>query len=261
MTKEEEQQQKIVKPYTVMASGVAAMLAALFTSKLGVAGTLIGTALTAMTINLGSAILSAQLEKASTRVSALPTTVRDRLSTQQVRVPGKPSPEPDPESPARPEARDKRGDLLSRLRAIPNYLKNLPSARRRSILLTGVLAGLVATFIGLGGITGIELASGKNLSCQLWSECPATTTGAPTGSSGGSGLSILGGPSYSNPTSTPGEQQPAPQDQQVPQQQRPAEPAQPAPNDGAGQPDQQQGAEPAQPKADPNAEEPAVPGR
>ncbi len=83
-----QQQQKIVKPYTVMASGMAALMAALFTSKLGVAGTLIGTALTAMTINLGSVILTAQLEKASIRVSALPTTVRGRLSTQQVRVPG-----------------------------------------------------------------------------------------------------------------------------------------------------------------------------
>lgn len=266
MAEEEKQQQKIVRPYTVMASGVAAIVAALFTSKLGVAGTLIGTALTAMTINLGSAVLTAQLEKASTRVSALPTTVRDRLSTQQVRVPGKPSPEPDPESPTRPEARDKRGGLLSRLRAIPNYLKNLSPARRRSILLTGVLTGLVATFIGLGGITGIELATGKNISCQLWRECPTTTTGAPTGSSGGSGLSILGGspvatPEANPPQNVPGEQQPVPQDQQVPGQQRPAEPAQPAPNNGAGQPDQQQGADPAQPKADPNAEEPAAPGR
>ena len=268
---EEEKQQKLVKPYTVAASGLAAIVAALFTSKLGVAGTLIGTALTAMTINLGSAILSAQLEKASTRVSALPTTVRDRLSTQQVRVPGKPSPEPDPESPARTEARDKRGGLLSRLRAIPNYLKNLPPARRRSILLAGILAGLAATIIGLGGITGIELATGQNLSCQLWRECPTTTTGAPTGSSGGPNLSILGGssaatPQPNPPQNVPGEQQPAPPDQQqVPgqQQQRPAEePAQPAaPNDGAGQPDQQQGADPAQPKVDPNAEEPATPGR
>ena len=268
MAEEEKQQQKTVKPYTVMASGMAAMVAALFTSKLGVAGTLIGTALTAMTINLGSAILTAQLEKASTRVSALPTTVRDRLSTQQVRVPGKPSTEPDPESPARTEARDKRGGLLSRLRAIPNYLKNLSPARRRSILLTGALAGLVATFIGLGGITGIELATGQNLSCQLWRECPTTTTTteASTGSSGGSSLSIFGGSPAATPESNPsqnvpGEQQPGPQDQQVPGQQRPAEPAQPAPNDGAGQQDQQQGADPAQPKADPNAEEPAAPGR
>jgi len=266
MAEQEKQQQKIVKPYTVMASGVAAMLAALFTSKLGVAGTLIGTALTAMTINLGSAVLTAQLEKASTRVSALPTTVRDRLSTQQVHVPGKPSPEPDPESPAQAEARDKRGGLLSRLRSIPNYLKNLSPARRRSILLTGVLAGLVATFIGLGGITGIELASGKNISCQLWRECPTATTGASAGSSGGASLSIFGGssaatPQANPPQNVPGEQQPAPQDQQVPQQQRPAEPAQPAPDDGVGQPGQQQGADPAQPNADPNAEEPATPGR
>ncbi len=267
---EEEKQQRLVKPYTVMASGLAAMVAALFTSKLGVAGTLIGTALTAMTINLGSAVLSAQLEKASTRVSALPTTVRDRLSTQQVRVPGKQSPDPDPEPPAWPEAGSKREGLLSRLQAIPNYLKNLPSARRRSIILAGVLAGLAATIIGLGGITGIELATGQNLSCQLWRECPATLTGAPTGSSGGSGLSILlDGPSVATPQANPpqnvpGQQQPAPSDQQqVPgqQQQRPAEPAQPAPNDGARQPDQQQGADPAQPKVDPNAEEPATPGR
>ncbi len=262
MAEEEKQQQKLVKPYTVMASGMAAIVAALFTSKLGVAGTLIGTALTAMTINLGSAILGAQLEKASSRVSALPTTVRDRLSTQQVRVPGKPSPEPDPEPSARPGARSKREGLLSRLRAIPNYLKNLPSAQRRGILLAGVLAGLAATIIGLGGITGIELVSGKNLSCQLWRECPTTMPGSPTGTSGGSGLSILGGSSGPNLPSTPVEQQPATPDQQIPgqQQQRPAEPAQPAPNDGAGQPDQQ-GADPAQPKADPNAEEPATPGR
>lgn len=60
---EAEKQQKLVKLYTMIASGMAAMVAALFTSKLGVAGTLIGTALTAMTINLGSAVLSAQLAK------------------------------------------------------------------------------------------------------------------------------------------------------------------------------------------------------
>lgn len=60
---EAERQQKLVKLYTMIVSGMAAMVVALFTSKLGVAGTLIGTALTAMTINLGSAVLSAQLAK------------------------------------------------------------------------------------------------------------------------------------------------------------------------------------------------------
>ena len=60
---EAEKQQKLVKLYTMIASGMAAMVAALFTSKLGVAGTLIGAALTAMTINLGSAVLSASWRK------------------------------------------------------------------------------------------------------------------------------------------------------------------------------------------------------
>ena len=257
---EEDKQQKLVKPYAVIASGMAAIVAALFTSKLGVAGTLIGTALTAMTINLGSAILSAQLEKASTKVTTLPTNVRDRLSTQQVRIPGKESPEPDPEPPKRPDAGGQREGLLSRLRSIPDYLKNLPSARRRSILLAGVMAGLVATVVGLGGVTGIELASGKNLSCQFWSECSTTTTtGAPAGSSGGQGLSIFGGSLEPNTPSAPEDQQPVPADQQAPgQQQRPVEPA---PDDGAVQPGQRKDAEPAQPKGDPNVEEPATPGR
>ena len=260
---EEEKQQKLVKPYTVVASGMAAIVAALFTSKLGVAGTLIGTALTAMTINLGSAILSAQLEKASTKVTTLPTNVRDRLSTQKVRIPGKESPEPDPPEPSTKANEDRqRGRLLSRLRSIPDYLKNLPSARRRSILLAGILAGLVATIIGLGGVTGIELASGKNLSCQFWSEC-STTAGTPAGSSGGPGLSIFGGAPSSNAPLMPEDQQPAPPDQQQApgQQQRPVEPA---PDDGAVQPGQRQDAEPAepaQPKGNPNGEEPATPGR
>ncbi len=146
------------------------MVAALFTSKLGVARTLIGTALTAMTINLGSAVLSAQLERASTKFSTLATNVRDRLSTQKVRIP-EPVPEPSTRS---TNGGGQRGRPLSRLRSIPDYSKNLTSARRRSILLAGVLAGLVATIIGLGDVTGIELASGKNLSCQFWSECSTT---------------------------------------------------------------------------------------
>ncbi len=100
---EAEKSQKLVKPYTVIASGMAAVVAALFTSRLGVAGTLIGTALTAMTINLGSAVLSAQLEKASSKASVLPSTIRGSLSTQQIRMPGKQPSDPEPETQSRTE--------------------------------------------------------------------------------------------------------------------------------------------------------------
>src|SRR5215204_5240634 len=101
---EEQKSQKVVKTYKAVAAGIASVVTAVFTSKLGVAGTLIGTALTAILITLISAALKAQLEKASNTISGLPGAVQGRLSTQQLRIPGKPNPEPNPEPTARPEA-------------------------------------------------------------------------------------------------------------------------------------------------------------
>src|SRR4028118_360423 len=217
---EEEKSQKVVESYKAVAAGIASVLAAVFTSRLGVAGTLIGTAVTAVLITLGSAIFKAQLMKASHRISGLPSTVRGRLSTQQVRIPGKPSAEPNPEPAAKPEAADKRfRGLLSRLRAMPGFLRDLPSNQRRKMLVAGLLAGLSATAIGLAGVTGIELAGGKTLSCMVWSSCWDDDESG--GSSRRSGLSILGG--YAGAGTTPSgdfpkEQPSAPgSDQQAPQ--------------------------------------------
>src|SRR4028118_60003 len=88
---EEEKSQKVVESYKAVAAGIASVLAAVFTSTLGVAGTLIGTAATAVLITLGSALFKVQLMKATNKVSGLPDTVRGRLSTQQIRIPGKPN--------------------------------------------------------------------------------------------------------------------------------------------------------------------------
>lgn len=230
---EEEKSQKVVETYKAVAAGIASVLAAVFTSKLGVAGTLIGTALTATMITLIAAILKAQLMKASHTISGLPSAVQGRFSTQQLRIPGKPGPEPNPEPEARPGA--KRGwlsGLRSRLRALPGFLRELPSAQRRRVLLAGLLAGLVATIIGLGTVTGIELAGGNTLSCLVWA-CPEDET-ASAKSSGRLGLSIFGGYSgpqtRSVPSDAPSEEQwnlPK-NNQQVPQQRQPAgQPAQP----------------------------------
>jgi hypothetical protein len=54
---EEEKSQKVVETYKAVAAGIASVLAAVFTSRLGVAGTLIGTAITAVLITLTSALL------------------------------------------------------------------------------------------------------------------------------------------------------------------------------------------------------------
>jgi hypothetical protein len=248
---QEGKSQTYVETHKAVAAGIASVIAAVFTSRLGVAGTLIGTAVTAIVITLGSAIFKAQLMKASHRISGLPETVRGRLSTQQIRIPGKPNAEPNPEPAARPEAEtiEKRPGLLSRLRAVPGFLRDLPSAQRRRVLLAGLLAGLLAAVIGLGTVTGIELVGGKNLSCMVWS-CPDDSESE--GSSSSSGLSIFGGRSYGSSTDTrnvpSGEQQVAPGNQQQVPAQPNGQPAQPDASGGTGQPDgPPQGVDPSQP--------------
>src|SRR5215210_5677809 len=221
---EEEKSQKVVESYKAVAAGIASVLAAVFTSRLGVAGTLIGTALAAVLITLVSALLKVQLMKASTKISGLPDTVRGRFATQQIRIPGRPNAEPA----AQPEAADERSPgLLSRLRALPGFLRDLPSNQRRRALVAGLLAGLVAAAIGLASGTGIELVGGKTLSCMVWSSCPDDDESG--GSSGGSSLSILGGYSGAGTGGTgvtpSGEQPSAPVNgQQVPKQQPGGEP-------------------------------------
>src|SRR5215210_7283757 len=101
---EEEKSQKVVESYKAVAAGIASVLAAVFTSRLGVAGTLIGTAMAAVLITLVSALLKVQLMKASTKISGLPDTVRGRFATQQIRIPGRPNAEPA----AQPETADER---------------------------------------------------------------------------------------------------------------------------------------------------------
>lgn len=244
---EEGKSQKVVETYKAVAAGLASVLAAVFTSRLGVAGTLIGTAMAAVLITLGSALFKVQLMKATDKISGLPNTVRGRFSTQQIRIPGKPNAEPNPAP-----ASDRSPGLLSRLRAMPGFLRDLPSNQRRKTLVAGLLAGLVATVIGLAGVTGIELAGGNTLSCMVWSSCSDDESG---NSSRASGLSILGG--YSGTGATPSGEQPSVpgSDQQAPQGPD-GESAQP----GAGGTPQQpgepgKGTNPAQPGA--GSEEPA----
>ncbi|MDQ3926923.1 MAG: hypothetical protein M3272_08075 [Actinomycetota bacterium] len=262
---EEQKSQKVVETYKAVAAGIASVVTAVFTSKLGVAGTLIGTALTATLITLISAALKVQLMKASDTISGLPSAVQGRSSTQQLRIPGRPNPEPNPVLAAGPKASGGRlsglGPRLraipARLRALPGFLRELPAVQRRKMLLAGVLAGLVATVIGLSTVTGIELAGGNTLSCLVWTCAEDETASAK--SSGHSGLSILGGRSLSSTQGTPsvdpsGGQPFAPQNgEQVPQQRQPTgQPAQPPGIDEGVLQQQQQpyetprGADPAQ---------------
>src|SRR5919112_1207984 len=101
----------IVSPPQVMSAGLAATAASLVTSRFGVAGTLIGAALTAMIITGGSAILRAYLEAASGRVRGMPTKLRARRGQLKAgsfddAMPGRP---------------DLRNNFVGRMRAVLDW--------------------------------------------------------------------------------------------------------------------------------------------
>ena len=244
----EETSQKAVETNEAVAAGIASVVTAGFTSKFGVAGTLIGTALTAMFITIISTILKAQLMKASQTIAGLPAMMQESLPTQHISIPGNRGPEPEPEPAAQPK-KATGGWLHSmcwRLRTITIFLKDLPSAQRRKVLLAGILAGLVATLIGLGTITGIEFAGGKTLSCIVWS----CSVSAEESSASGQPLSILGGFAYTETSANPPfdekQQGTSGGGQQAPEDQQPSE----------GSPAQKDDATPRQPSEVPGKEEP-----
>ena len=169
-----------------MAAGLAATAASFVTSRFGVAGTLLGAALTAMIITGGSAIFRSYLEAASGRVRGMPTKLRARRGQQEGggfsgTMPGRP---------------DLRDNFVGRMRAALDWFRHLPTLNRRSILMKGLLAAAVAFVICMGVVWGAEKVIGNSLSCGLWAKCPygAAPGIHPAGYGGtGAGSSISGG--------------------------------------------------------------------
>ncbi len=158
MSNRSRQEGPVVSAPQVVAAGLASTAAAFLTSKFGVAGSLLGAALTAMIITGGSAILKAYLEN----------------FTGSVRTLGR-----------RPDLRE---NFISRMRAAMGWFFHLPPLRRRSILIKGLIAATVAFVIGMGGVYGAEKLIGNSLSCGLWSNCPAgATPGVHLGGANGTG--------------------------------------------------------------------------
>ena len=169
-----------------MAAGLAATAASFVTSRFGVAGTLLGAALTAMIITGGSAIFRSYLEAASGRVRGMPTKLRARRGQQEGGGFGG-------TMPGRPNLRD---NFVGRMRAALDWFRHLPTLNRRSILIKGLLAAAVAFVICMGVVWGAEKVIGNSLSCGLWAKCPygAAPGIHPAGYGGtGAGSSISGG--------------------------------------------------------------------
>lgn len=244
--------QPTVSLSAVVAAGLASATAALMTSRFGVAGTIIGAALTTMIITGGSAILKAYLESVSGKVRRVPGKVRERASRSRAsdREPGRgPEMPSGPNPPGRP---DLLNNSMGRLRAALNWFSNLSLPRKRYILSAALVPAAVAFLIGMGTVTGVELAAGKSLSCGVWDRCPVSADGTEVGTR----PSLLGaGARATDPEQIQDQQQVADpvQEQQVPADPG-AQPSQPA------TPQQDMPSEPATPvdPAVPAQEDPAL---
>ena len=158
-----------------MAAGLASTAAALVTSRFGVAGTLLGAALTAMIITGGSAVLKAYIENAAGRVRGGATRLQERRAGRATAAaapaePDTPTAQANPPNPpGRPDLRD---NFAGRMRAAVNWFRQLPTPARRPILIKALVAAGVAFVICMVAIWGVEKVIGNSLSCGLWSSCP-----------------------------------------------------------------------------------------
>jgi len=245
---DEARQAPLVNGSQILAAGFASAGAALITSKFGVAGTLLGAALTTMIITGGSAILKAYLESVTGNVRKVPTSLRARREQRKARRYAGTLPE-------RPDLRD---NLAGRMRAALDWFSHLPPLTRRSILIKGLIAATIAFVIGMGAVFAVEKGIGNSLSCGIWAKCPdGATPGIHLGGDRDSGA----GSTFSfGRAKTPSYERPTPafrQDQQAPSY-RQGEPGynRPAPSGSRNEPGRgilqpaqpMQREDPAQPK-------------
>ena len=146
----EEQKQTVFEPAKVIAVGIAAPLASLLTSRFGIAGTMLGLAISSVILTVLVDALKVYLARASTKVVKVPSGLRTGFYRQGIR--------------GRTRA------LLSRFLSFPT--RPLSPKRRRSILVGSLIAAGISFLVGLMVVTGVEASVGKSLSCWLWSECP-----------------------------------------------------------------------------------------
>ena len=178
MSKADGQGTPVISGSQVFAAGLASTTAAFVTSKFGVAGTILGAALTTMIITGGAAILNAYLKSVTGNVRKVPQKLWARRERRKAARYAEP---PTETLPGRPDLRD---NFMGRLRAAVGWLSHLPLPARSSILVKGLIAAAVAFAISMGTIYALERGIGNSLSCWLWGNCPEGAT---------SGIHRLGG--------------------------------------------------------------------
>ena len=164
-----QQQETVFDLPKVLAVGIASPAAAAITSRFGVAGTLIGLALSSVFITAAVDFLKVYLARVPGAVTTIPGGFRKRSSLQNV---------------------------FERMRRPFSKFASLPRPRRRSILIGSIVAAGISFAVGLIVVTGLELGVGKSLSCWVWDECSTEESSADdsSGAARASTLpSVLGG--------------------------------------------------------------------
>jgi hypothetical protein len=210
---EEQQRQQILDPAKIAAGGVAAPLAAFLTSRFGVAGTMVGLALSAVVATTVSDILKEYLKRTPDTVKNIPGSVRAGFSLKNVR---------------------------GMVTAPFSWFLSLSPSRKRAMLVSSIVAGVIAFLIGTSAVTALEVGVGKNLSCWVWSECSTGSSSTGKEASRTSTLpSILGGGQDMASSNTPQQPQQQGEPSAIPTAKTPvSSPSgqQPPPSASEGQP-------------------------
>lgn len=165
----------------MLAAGLASAGAAAATSRFGVAGTLVGAALTTMIITGGSAVIKSYLENIGGRIQSVPQKLRtNRMREQAGRGAGQPTAgQPADDAPTQAvEARGERRGFLQKIRSAFGWFRGLPSSAKRSILLKAAIPMVLVFVIAIVAVTGAEFLGGQTLSCMVWGECYAAADGS-----------------------------------------------------------------------------------
>jgi hypothetical protein len=234
----QQHQQQIIDLPKVVAGAVASPLAAILTSRFGVAGTMVGLAVSAVVVTTISDILKVYLARVPGTVKKIPGGFTKKPLWQRI---------------------------LYSFRLPFSKFSSLDPARRRSILTRSLVAGVIVFLIGLIVVTGVEASVGQNLSCWVWKNCPAQSSSTGDGSASqttstlpsilGGGQGTISSTSLQSTPSTPQQQQRGSSPPGTPQAPSPQAPSSspgtgtpsspggetPTPSPSSAQPGQQQG--------------------
>ncbi len=144
-----QQSQTIFDLPKIIAVGIASPAATVLTSRFGVAGTLLGLALSAVLVTVAVDFLKVYLARVPGAVTTIPGGLKKKSLFRRV---------------------------FERIKVAFSKFGSLPRPQRRSILLRSVVAAGVSILVGLIIITALEFGVGKSLSCWIWDECPTESS-------------------------------------------------------------------------------------